>query len=277
MLPLQRVVPHLDRGMSAMQRATGLPVSFAGVVEPDSKTFVIAALRGTLTTSLSNLRVVRGEGLGGRILETGRPAFVRDYENAQGITPRYRHAVAPEGLRSIVCLPIFLGGNTAAVVYLGSRSGEEMGSGVYDRLRPIADKMATSLHVEIEVEKRLRAVLGTDPPPGRLQFGTQDVRSELEDILRGTQDPDTRDRLQALLGGNDVSETRSPRAPGLISLREADVLRLAERGRTNAEIAEELGLQPSTVKAYMKTAMGKLGAANRIQAVLEARSRGLLA
>ncbi|WP_034715313.1 response regulator transcription factor, partial [Intrasporangium chromatireducens] len=58
--------------------------------------------------------------------------------------------------------------------------------------------------------------------------------------------------------------------------REHDVLRHVAAGRTNAAVAEALGLRTTTVKAYLKTAARKLGAANRVDAVRLAREAGLL-
>ena len=225
---------------------------------------------------MANLRVHRGEGLGGRTLQTGRPAFVRDYENAQGITSRYRHAVAPERLRSVVCLPVALPDQTAAVVYLGSRTEHDIDPVVCDRLMPIVERMVTDLRVESEVQRRLRAERDRLLPPRGEDAGLGAVRSELEDILAGTQEESTRDRLRALLAQAPGTTTAPETTAVQLSAREVDVLRLAELGLTNIDVAGELGLQPTTVKAYMKTAMGKLDASNRIQAARSARALGLL-
>jgi DNA-binding CsgD family transcriptional regulator len=54
------------------------------------------------------------------------------------------------------------------------------------------------------------------------------------------------------------------------------VLACAALGRTNAQIAEELGLRESTVKAYLGTAMAKLDAPTRHAAVTAARREGLM-
>ena len=48
--------------------------------------------------------------------------------------------------------------------------------------------------------------------------------------------------------------------------RELELLGLIGRGRSNSEIAEELHLGPKTVKSYIRTAYGKIGASNRNQA-----------
>jgi len=54
------------------------------------------------------------------------------------------------------------------------------------------------------------------------------------------------------------------------------VLAEVARGCTNDEVAEALGLLPNTVKSYLKSAMRKLGATNRVQAVNLARAAGAL-
>ena len=58
--------------------------------------------------------------------------------------------------------------------------------------------------------------------------------------------------------------------------RERDVLRLAADGFPNAEIAASLHLAEGTVRNYLSTVLGKLGARNRTEAALLARERGWL-
>lgn len=59
--------------------------------------------------------------------------------------------------------------------------------------------------------------------------------------------------------------------------RQRDTLELLVRGLSNKEIARELGLLESTVKAHLKVILKKLGAANRTQAALLATQLGLRA
>jgi two-component system response regulator DesR len=61
-----------------------------------------------------------------------------------------------------------------------------------------------------------------------------------------------------------------------LSDRERDVLRLADEGRSNKEIARLLDLSPGTVRNYLSEASAKLGAASRIEAGRIARDRGWL-
>jgi DNA-binding CsgD family transcriptional regulator len=61
-----------------------------------------------------------------------------------------------------------------------------------------------------------------------------------------------------------------------LSRRELDVLRLMANGQSNQEIAQTLILAISTIKMHIKHIYGKLGVRNRVQALAQARSRGIL-
>lgn len=58
--------------------------------------------------------------------------------------------------------------------------------------------------------------------------------------------------------------------------RETDVLRLIAAGLSNKEISEKLNLSANTVKGYIKSLYGKLGASRRVQVAARAKSLGLL-
>ena len=61
-----------------------------------------------------------------------------------------------------------------------------------------------------------------------------------------------------------------------LTRREYQVLRRVAVGRTNPEIAEDLGITRNTVKTYLQSAMGKLGARNRVEAIARASEAHLL-
>jgi DNA-binding NarL/FixJ family response regulator len=61
-----------------------------------------------------------------------------------------------------------------------------------------------------------------------------------------------------------------------LSEREIEVLQLVSGGLTNRQIAERLSLAEGTVKNYVTTILGKLGARDRTQAAVRARELGLL-
>jgi ATP/maltotriose-dependent transcriptional regulator MalT len=71
----------------------------------------------------------------------------------------------------------------------------------------------------------------------------------------------------------------APVLPGLVaalSARELEVLALLAAGHTNQAIARELVITLDTVKRHVTHILGKLGVANRTQAVVRARELGLL-
>ena len=79
----------------------------------------------------------------------------------------------------------------------------------------------------------------------------------------------------------DVPPTRRDAAvpPGLaepLTGRELEVLRLLATGRSNQRIAHDLVVALDTVKKHVTHVLGKLGAANRTEAVARARQLGLI-
>jgi len=78
-----------------------------------------------------------------------------------------------------------------------------------------------------------------------------------------------------------LSAFSSSAAPGSVNEpidrlteREEEVLATVARGRTNAEIAEELHISLSTVKTHLGSLMTKLGARNRVEIVMWAYESG---
>ncbi|MFI6025861.1 response regulator [Amycolatopsis magusensis] len=69
---------------------------------------------------------------------------------------------------------------------------------------------------------------------------------------------------------------RAQPVPTPLTARESDVVLAVARGRTNAEIADDLGISLSTVKTHLASAQGKLEVRNRTEVAIWAWQRGLL-
>jgi LuxR family maltose regulon positive regulatory protein len=92
-------------------------------------------------------------------------------------------------------------------------------------------------------------------------------------------------RVLGAFGGNEAAAGPGPRpgraaaVPGLaeqLTAREREVLALLAAGTPNPRIAAELVVTLDTVKKHVSHLLGKLGAANRTEAVSRARQLGLI-
>ncbi|WP_181779504.1 response regulator [Pseudonocardia pini] len=96
-----------------------------------------------------------------------------------------------------------------------------------------------------------------------------DLVAALRAVLRGERVVDSR-----MLPAGEATASALERSG--LTRREYEVLRLAAQGRTNPEIAEFTGLTRNTVKTYLQSALHKLGARNRVEAIGKASEAGLL-
>lgn len=77
------------------------------------------------------------------------------------------------------------------------------------------------------------------------------------------------------IGAMAASRTLAPTVFPELTDREREVLDLMARGHDNATIARRLVLSPKTVRNHVSNVLGKLGAADRSTAIVQAREAGL--
>lgn len=274
--------PALTRTLATWRQAAGMEVAFGGRVLPQASGIEITELCGARTRSLVNLVVRPGAGLGGKSLTLRRPVSVSSYFEAQGITHVYDQAVRSEHLETVVALPVLVDGAPRALVYLASRARVELGDRFFDELAPLRRRLERDIAVDDGVRRQL-ALLGrstVEPAtPGLSRADALDIAAELADLVAVIDDDGLRDRVERvrrrITGDAAAAGAEVPVDLGLTP-REVDVVRQIARGRSTREAAEALDLQPGTVKTYLKTAMRKLHAGNRVQAVTAARRAGLV-
>lgn len=86
--------------------------------------------------------------------------------------------------------------------------------------------------------------------------------------------PSVTARLLATFAKSVPNASAQPIDP--LTEREEEVLVTVARGRTNAEIADELHISLSTVKTHLASLMAKLGARNRVEIAMWAHETGRL-
>ncbi|MEV5826480.1 LuxR C-terminal-related transcriptional regulator [Spirillospora sp. NPDC052242] len=267
----------------ALHRATGLPMVFGGALTGRDR-LRITELVGGRTDSLNGLVVRHGNGLGGKAMALGRPAWVSDYPRAATISHDYDGPVGREGLLSIVAVPIVVRRRVRGVLYGALREP----LGLADRVVGAAMQAARDIEQDLAVRDRAdEALTRLRPDAADSAARWEEVRAvhaELRALAERVDDPVTRDRLReatlrlAAAGlpepAADADGGRAPRP--VLSPRELDVLTYVAMGCTNAEAATRLGLVPETVKSYLRSAMRKLDSHTRMEAVAAARRAGLL-
>jgi LuxR family maltose regulon positive regulatory protein len=77
-------------------------------------------------------------------------------------------------------------------------------------------------------------------------------------------------------GGVAGTDSRTPRLIDQLTSRELEVLAMLAAGRSNQGIASQLVISLDTVKKHVSHVLGKLGAANRTEAVARGRELGLI-
>jgi DNA-binding NarL/FixJ family response regulator len=86
----------------------------------------------------------------------------------------------------------------------------------------------------------------------------------------------TRRLVEAYLRRPPLDLAASTVAAEGVTAREAEVWRSIAGGLSNAEIAQSLFISETTVKSHVTSLLAKIGARDRVQAVVAAYERGLV-
>lgn len=272
---------EMQAALLRLRRTSGLPVAFGGLLS-DTRHARIAEVNGAQTTALRGLVISSGSGLGGKSMALSRPCAVTDYRSSRHISHEYDTAVAAEGLRSVVAVPVVVRREVRGVLYGALREPLTLGDRTFDAAVAAARDVEQALAVRDEVGLLLAAsrreqATASGAAPGAWE-DVREAHRELRALMPKVADPALRDELLAVCG-RLASATGAP-APGArevqLAPREIDVLACVAAGATNSVAAERLGLRPETVKGYLRSAMRRLGAHTRLEAVVAARRAGLL-
>lgn len=267
--------------LRSVRRMVDVPVVFGGPVR--STVLRLSEFAGVRTDGMRDLDVVASAGLGGQVVATRRPGQVRDYGSAESITHDYDKPVLAEGLRAMTAVPVIVRGVVRGVLYSAARHTVDFGDRVTDTMVTASRRLAGELAVRDEVDRRLQLIRTADAarqPSGSAADleSVRELHAEFRSIAQSLPDDVLRDRLRTacarLAALGEQPPTDGPGAA--LAPRELDVLAQVGLGCTNAEAARRLSVGTETVKAYLRSAMRKLDARTRHEAVVLARRHGLL-
>ena len=112
--------------------------------QAESDTFAIQAYSGAVPQVLARLRFRSGEGLGGRVVATGLPLIVYNYQEEYPDSP-FLEIIQDAGLRSAVAVPLKARAVVIGVLYLHSRTPGKFHEEDRQLLSALADQAAIAL------------------------------------------------------------------------------------------------------------------------------------
>lgn len=276
---------QIGGALMRLRRATGLPVAFGGLVEPGRQRMRISEFSGAAGLALRGLAVTSGNGLGGKAVALARPCAVTDYSLSRQISHEYDAAVAEEGLRSVLAIPVVVRRRVRGVLYGALRTAQPLGERTLTAAVQAARDVEQALVVQDEARDLLAAAEARAAAAGKGRGGgtaagweqVREAHAALRALAPRIADPVLRAELLDACGLLAPGAPREPERPAVaLAPRELDVLACVAAGATNAAAAERLGLGAETVKGYLRSAMRRLGARTRGEAVVAARRAGLL-
>lgn len=215
---------------------------------------------GVLTASFRAVRLPMGAGLGGLVAQKATPYSTADYFEDE----RFRHtrpidsAVADEGLKSILGVPLLLGRQVIGVLYAANRSVRPFGR------EEVALLVSLAAHAAIAIDSA-RLLAETQQALSELEAASEMLKSHTDNVERAA---DAHDRLMRIVlrgGGVDdvVREVRAVLGGDVIvvdiageviaadgdgSLRPGE-LTIAEKSLTTSATAEGDGVISAPVVA----------------------------
>lgn len=298
-----RVRARKERDRSAVRAAlaelrekTGVLIVFGGIVT-DARTLQVCEGIGLTQPHTVEVDVHPGAGVGGRVVASGKPFGVSEYIRSGVISHEYDKYVSKEGIRSLAAIPVIVHDVVRVVLYVAMRTNVRFGEKVLAEMMSVGRRLEQHIAVadaleDTEHDRGVRYADGTPASLAKMTGRTHTDRSadgfdaalihermrethaKLRVLASSTEDPLTRMELESIAAA--LVAPSSSAATAKLSRRELDVLACVAQGKTNIETGQIMGIGAETVKSYLRSAMRKLDAHTRYEAVNAARRIGAL-
>jgi len=132
--------------LEALTKVTGHEISSLHLVSDDGTTLHLRGDRGLRPELREVNRVLRvGQGIIGRVAETGRTVHYPNVANAPELLPAASATVAREGIHGLVCVPVKSRGRTLGVLSRGRRLPEPFADGEIELVEASANQIGVAL------------------------------------------------------------------------------------------------------------------------------------
>ncbi|MFB6613630.1 helix-turn-helix domain-containing protein [Streptomyces sp. NPDC056367] len=204
----------------------GTDVTYLSLNDDEAGDTYMRVTDGSVSAAFQQVRLGMGEGLGGLVAETARPYTTGDYRD----DPRFRHtatidhAVAEEGLRAILGVPLRLGAQVIGVLFAADRTARAFTPDEVALLSSLADHAAIAIDGARLLDETRTALVD-------LNAASRTIEAHSEAIRRAE---DAHDRLTDLvLRGGDVTDVATAIGAllrGGTLIHDADGIELARAG-----------------------------------------------
>lgn len=282
--------------LTELREKTGVLIVFGGIVT-DARTLQVCEGIGLSQPRTVEVDVHLGAGVGGRVVASGKPFGVSEYLRSGVISHEYDKYVSQEGIRSMAAIPVIVQDVVRVVLYVAMRSNVRFGEKVLAEMTSVGRRLEQHIAVADALEdaehgRGGRHAAGTPASLTKMagrthtERGTgnfesalihermRETHAKLRVLASRTEDPLTRMELESIAA--DLVAPTSSVATAKLSRRELDVLACVAQGKTNIETGQIMGIGAETVKSYLRSAMRKLDAHTRYEAVNAARRIGAL-
>jgi sugar diacid utilization regulator len=142
----------------------GSPVAYITLLDESTRSIYMRVTSGVRRASFQDIRLSLGEGLGGLVAQEWRAIYTSDYLN----DARFRHRsevddeVRAEGIRSILGVPMRVGGKTIGVLYVANRRVTSFTDADVSLLSSLADHASIAIENARLFEQVSEAMARTD-------------------------------------------------------------------------------------------------------------------
>lgn len=133
--------------------------AYIALRDEDSDCLYMRVCVGITTEAFQRIKLERGQGLGGLVLQTQQPAMIRDYRESEHLHDPLLDVVLGEGIRSKLAVPLKAADTVIGVLYVSNREPTTFSSTQVDLLSTLANHAAIAIENARLYESEKRTVL----------------------------------------------------------------------------------------------------------------------